>query len=145
MSSIHLEIITPEKIAFTDEVEMVTVPSADGIIGVLPKHAPLFSRLIQGEVKILKKRDEIFLAIGGGFMEVTPEKVIILVTEAYHAEEINEQEMMMAKKRAEEALSQKPTGSALIEAKAMFQRSVIAMKIVGKRRRTTQREQHTVS
>lgn len=134
MSTFQLEIITPERIAFTDEVEMMTVPSASGVIGVLPHHVPLFARLVEGEVKITKKGEESFLAIGGGFLEVTPAKVVILVTAAMHAHEINEQEVLQAKKRAEEALKTKPTGVEYIRAAALFRQAEIALKVFKKRK-----------
>lgn len=133
-SSFLLEIITPERIAYTDEVEMVAAPSASGVIGILPHHVPLFTRLVEGEVKITKKGEETYLAIGGGFLEVTPGKVVILVTAAYHAHEINEQEVVLAKKRAQDALAAKPTGAALIEAQVLFRRSEIALKMLRRRK-----------
>jgi F-type H+-transporting ATPase subunit epsilon len=135
MAKFLLEIITPERIAFSDNVEMVVAPSAIGTVGILKGHVPLFTRLIEGEVKIVKGGEEHFLAIGGGFLEVTPTNAKILVTSAYHAQEINEQEVLMARKRAEEALSSKPTGAALIEAQSLFRSSMIALKVL-KRKRT---------
>lgn len=138
MPTFHLEIITPEKIAYSNEVEMVTAQSADGVIGILPAHVPLFTRLVEGEIKIIQKGEESYLAIGGGFLEVTSGKAIILVTQALHAHEINEQEMLMAKKRAQEALLAKPTGETLLAVEAMIRRSEIALKVLhrGKTRRT---------
>lgn len=135
MLSFLLEIITPDKIAFSDQVEMVTAPSASGVIGVLPHHVPLFTKLIEGEVKITQKNEEIYLAIGGGFMEVTFQKVMILVTEAYHADELREQEILSAKKRAEEALKNKPSGAAFLEAQSLFRRSMVALKVLHRKRR----------
>lgn len=135
MPSFLLEIITPDKIAFSDQVEIVTVPSASGTIGILPHHVPLFTKLIEGEVKIFHKNEEIYLAIGGGFMEVSIQKVIILVTEAYHSYELKEQEILSAKKRAEEALKSKPTGAAFLEAQTLFRRSMIALKVLHRRRK----------
>ena len=130
MSTFLLEIITPEKIAFSDQVDMITAPSADGIIGILPHHVPLFTRIIEGEIEIKKNSQESYLAIGGGFLEVTPTKTILLVTTAFHANEINERQMLEAKKRAEEALAAKPTGEALIAAEALIRRSEIALKVM---------------
>ncbi|MBI4067456.1 ATP synthase F1 subunit epsilon [Candidatus Gottesmanbacteria bacterium] len=131
-----LEIITPERIAYSEEVAMVRAPSAAGVVGILAHHEPLFSKLVEGELKIQKEKDEIFLAIGGGFLEVTPKKVTILVTEAVHAQEINEKEMLEAKRRAEEALKSKPTGAELVAAQNLFRRSTIALKISQRKRRT---------
>lgn len=134
MTTFFLEILTPERVAFSDQVEMVTAPSTSGVIGILAHHIPLFTRLSEGEVKIIKAGDDYYLAIGGGFLEVTPGKVIILVTEAYQAIEINEQEVLEAKKRAEEALAAKPSGEALLSAQASFRRSLIALKVLRRKR-----------
>jgi len=130
MTTFLLEIVTPERIAFSEQVEMVTTPTSSGIIGVLPHHVPLFTRLVEGEVKIARGNTESFLAIGGGFMEVTREKVQILVTEAYHADEINEKEVLEAQKRAKETLLAKPEGIDLKQAQALFHRSTIALKVI---------------
>ena len=135
MLSFLLEIITPERIAFSDQVEMVTAPSASGVIGVLAHHVPLFTKLVEGEVKINRRNEDVYLAIGGGFMEVTKKKVMILVTEAFHADELKEQEILAAKKRAEEAIKSKPTGQVLIEAQSLFKRSMIALKVFNRRRK----------
>ncbi len=137
MNTFLLEIISPERIAYSDNVEMLVAPSVLGAVGILHGHIPLFTRLVEGEVKITKNGENSYLAIGGGFLEVTPEKSIILVTSVYHAEEINEQEVIEAKKRAEEALASKPTGMALLEAQSLFRRSIIAMKVMRRKRMST--------
>ena len=135
MKSLHLEIITPEKVAFSDSVNIITAPSADGQIGILPEHVPLFAQLVEGEVKITKDDHVFYLAIGGGFLDVTKNKAAILVTSAYKAEEINEAEVLQAKKRAEEALKEEPQGEALIAAQTQFRRSQIALKVLRRRRK----------
>ncbi len=134
MSTFLLEIITPEKIAFSEQVEMVTAPSEDGVVGILPHHVPLFTSLVEGEVKIQKKGEDSYLAIGGGFLEVAPEKTVLLVTAAFHADEINEKEMLAAKKAAEQALAAKPTGEALAAAESLIRRSEIALKVMHRRK-----------
>jgi F-type H+-transporting ATPase subunit epsilon len=134
MENIYLEIITPERIVFRDKVDMITAPSALGVIGILPGHVPLFTRLTEGEVKISTKDKEIYLAIGSGFMEISQDKASILVTSAYKAEELNEKEVLEAKKRAEEALLTKPKGAALVEAQALFRRSIVELRLIRKRK-----------
>lgn len=134
MTSFQLDIVTPEKIAYAGHVEMVTVHSSTGVIGILAHHVPLFSRLIEGELVIRKGKEETYFAIGGGFVHVTTEKVTILVTSASHADEINEAEVLSAKKRAEEALKGKSADVELIEAEAAFRRSVIALKVLHHKR-----------
>jgi F-type H+-transporting ATPase subunit epsilon len=136
MNTFKLEIITPERIVYTDEVEMVVAPSADGIIGVLAHHVPLFSRLIEGEVKIVKRNEEVFLAIGSGYLEVSKDKVILLVSSAFKADELDEKEILEAKRRAEEALEANPEGDQLYEAQALFRRSTVALKLIERRRRS---------
>lgn len=137
MSTFLLEIITPDRIVYQEPVEMVTAPAADGIIGILPHHIPLFTRLVEGEVKVARQEGEFYLAIGSGFLEVTREKVVVLVTAAYKADEINEEEMQQALKRAKEALAAGPQGAELVEAQALFRRSTIALSLVRRRRRSS--------
>jgi len=137
MKTYLLEIITPERIVYSDQVHMVTAPSSEGVIGILPQHVPLFTKLVEGEVKITTQSEEFYLAIGGGFLEVTREKAILLVTAAYRADELNEAEILAAKKRAELALTAKPEGEALAQAQALFHRSQIALKVLRRRRGQT--------
>ncbi len=132
--TLKLEIITPEKIAFSEDIEMVVAPGKMGVFGVLPRHEPLFAQLVEGELKIRKKGEDYYLAIGGGFMEVTREKVTVLVTRAVHAKELNEAEISRAKKEAEEALKRKPTGRELVYAQTLLRQSLIDMQILRRRK-----------
>lgn len=134
MSNFLLEIITPDRIAFSDVVDMVTVPSSGGVLGILPHHVLIFTNLIEGEVKITKGTEEMYLAIGDGFLEVSAKKVCILVSSAFHAHEINEKAVLDAKKRAEEALLKKPTGSELSDAQILYRKSIIDLKVLRKRK-----------
>lgn len=135
MASLHLEIVTPERIAYTDEVDMVTIQSSNGQLGILPYHVSLFTEIVEGEIKIIKGRDEVFLAVGGGFMEVIENKVMILVTRAVHADELNENEVFLAKERAAEILKTKPAGEALEAAHAAFQRSLLELRVMRRRKK----------
>ncbi|MBI2029132.1 ATP synthase F1 subunit epsilon [Candidatus Gottesmanbacteria bacterium] len=137
MNTLNLELITPEKIAFQDsEVLSVTVPSEDGQIGILPHHTSLLAKLTDGEMKIVKKNEELFVAIGGGFIEVRNNKVTILVTRAVHARELNEKEILDAQKRAQEVLKTKPTDDAFVEAQNLYRRSLLDMKVLRRRMKT---------
>lgn len=135
MSTFPLEIITPERIAYTDVVDMVVVPSEMGNLGILHNHIPLFAQLSQGELKIKKGNEEYFLAIGGGFVEVTREKVMILVTRAVQSAELSEAEILRAKKEAQEALRAKPSGSALISAQTLLRQSLTDLRILQRRKK----------
>lgn len=137
MATFLLEIITPERIVFSEPVVMVTLPSESGVIGILAHHIPLFTKIVEGEVKVEKNDgSDFFLAVGSGFIEVTPQKTSILVTSAYRGDELNENEILAAKKRAEDALLAKPEGDALREAQLMFTRSSIALKVLNRRKKS---------
>ena len=132
--TLNLEIVTPERIAYTNEIDMVSVPSVLGTMGILPKHTPLFAALTEGEVKIKKGSEEIYLAIGGGFVEITKSKVMILVTRAVHFRELNEAEILKAKQQALEALKTKPTGKELSVAQSLLRQSLVDLKILRRRK-----------
>ncbi|HUE75243.1 MAG TPA: ATP synthase F1 subunit epsilon, partial [Chloroflexota bacterium] len=83
-----LEIVTAERIAYNDEVDMVIAPGSEGELGILPHHASLFTLLNPGELRIRKGDQEISLAVSGGFLEVHNDKVSILADTAERAEEI---------------------------------------------------------
>ncbi|MBI2405127.1 ATP synthase F1 subunit epsilon [Candidatus Gottesmanbacteria bacterium] len=129
-----LEIITPERQAFAQEVESVTVPTSRGSIGVLAHHVPLFSALTEGEVKITADNKEYFLAIGGGFMEVTPKSVIVLVSRAFHAEELNEAEIKKAQEAAKAVLHARAKGAEFSQAQAVLRRSILELKVLRRRK-----------
>jgi len=136
MKTFTLEIITPERKAFEETVDMVTAPTPDGLVGIMANHVPLFTSLSEGEVKIKSGNNEYFLAIGGGFMEVTASRVSILVSRAVHAHEINEAEIKKALDGARDVVEKQPKGLERNEALAIMRRSVLELKIAGKRRKT---------
>jgi len=102
--TIHLDILTPEKVVFSDSIEMVTAPGGLGEFGVLPGHAALVTTLEIGEVAIKKDNREHWLAISGGFAEVGNDKVTILAEAAELAQEIDIKRAETAKIQAEEKL-----------------------------------------
>jgi len=102
--AIHLDILTPEKVVFSDSIEMVTAPGGLGEFGVLPGHAALITTLEIGEVAIKKDNREYWLAISGGFAEVENDKVTILAEAAELAQEIDIKRAEAAKIQAEEKL-----------------------------------------
>ncbi len=128
-----LEIITPQRRAFSEQVDAVSVPSQTGTLGVLAHHEPLFCSLVEGEIKITSGTKEFFLAIGGGFMEVIEGKVSILVSRAVHAEELNEAELKRATEDAKKAIANAGKGIELSSAQAMLRRSVLELKVLQRR------------
>lgn len=105
-----LEIITPEKIVLNEEIDEVLVPTENGQIGILPHHINLITKLIHGEMIIRANGKERLLAIAGGFLEVKDQKATILADYAEHADKIDIEQALAAKKRAEEALRNKDKG-----------------------------------
>ena len=95
---LQLEIVSPERQAFADEVDMVVVPGIDGELGILPHHTRLISALGIGELKIKKGGTETLMFISGGFVEVRPDKVIIMADLAEHSDEIDEARAVEARK-----------------------------------------------
>ncbi len=129
-----LEIVTPERTAYTDSINEVSVPTPNGTIGVLPRHVGLFTVLSEGEIKITTGAKELFLAIGGGFMEVTHEKVSILVSRAVHADELNEHDIKEAEARARTIIANNVKGEEIAAAQAILRRSILEMKVMRRHR-----------
>jgi F-type H+-transporting ATPase subunit epsilon len=96
--------VTPEKKVFSDAVDNVYLPGADGELGVLPMHAGLVTALQPGELRYLHKGQVVTLAIGSGFAEVTQTKVTVLTDMALGEAEIDLQSAEEAIKRAQEKL-----------------------------------------
>ncbi len=102
---LHLDIVTPEKKVFSDAVDNVYLPGADGELGVLPMHSGLVTALMPGELRYLHNGQVVTLAIGSGFAEITQEKVVVLTDMALGEAEIDEKKTQEAIQRAKEQLS----------------------------------------
>lgn len=106
MSTIRFEFVAQDHIVYDDDVNMVIIPGADGVIGVLPKHAPLMAVVAPGTVMIRKAgQPDQYFAVGGGFVEVRPDKVILAARSGEAAEDIDISRAEIAKRRAEEYLA----------------------------------------
>ena len=108
MPKIKLDIVTAERLVLSEQVDYVSAPGIDGVLGILPRHAPLVTALSFGELRYKKDGDEFAFAIGGGFMEVRPDKVTVLADTAEHADEIDEMRAEQAHERARQLLLEKP-------------------------------------
>jgi F-type H+-transporting ATPase subunit epsilon len=102
---LRLEIVTPEAKTYSDDVDSVVIPGIDGELGVLPMHAPVMTLLEPGELRVLKSGQELRLAVGEGFVEITPEKVAVLTDMAVKESDIDESAAEEAIRRAEQAMS----------------------------------------
>ena len=100
-----LELATPTRQLVSEEVDEVVAPGSEGYFGVLPGHAAFLATLGSGEVVYRRGRDEVHLAVHGGFAEVTPERVIILAETAERPDEIDRTRAERARQRAEQRMT----------------------------------------
>src|SRR5512147_2680709 len=107
---IHLEIVTPEKQLFSGAVDSVTVPSSQGYLGILPGHAPLLAELGIGEISYKRGERTEYFFCSWGFVEVLPERVVVLAQQAEPASEIDVNRAEQARSRAEKRLVSKDPG-----------------------------------
>lgn len=118
-TTLRLEIVTPEKRAYSDDVEMVVLPGVEGEMGVYPMHVPVMTQITPGELVVTKGGKLLHLAVGEGFVEITQEKVNVLTDMAIEESHIDESAAEEAVKRAQAALAAHDLGgeeSAMVEA-----------------------------
>ena len=135
MSGIKLDIVTAERVVFSDDVDVIVAPGIDGQLGILPRHAPLMTMLEPGELRVRKGVEEFSLAVSGGFLEVRPDRVIVLADTAERVEEIDIARAEEAKRRAQEELRRPAPEVDATRAEAALRRSLARLKVVEKRRR----------
>ena len=127
---LHLEIVTPEQKAYSDDVDSVVIPCVEGEIGVLPQHEALMTQLLPGELRVLKGGEELRLAVGEGFVEVSADKVAVLTDMAMKESEIDETAAEEAVKRAEEAMkAHKMDDEEYATVKASLQKSLAMVRV----------------
>jgi len=134
---LHLRIITPNKVILEDDIDSITLPSAEGEITVLPHHENLFSQLVQGVVKIKKSNKEDYFAIGAGYLETNGEYANLLVSRAYNQDDINEKAVKKAQEEANILLTKAKTDSEREKAMQLIRRSLVDIKLLKKRKRQT--------
>jgi F-type H+-transporting ATPase subunit epsilon len=133
---IHLEIVTPERLAYRDDVDSVQCPGIDGELGILPHHAPLLSTLGFGELHIRKGGTEESFAIAGGFVQVRPDKVVVMAETADLSAEIDLEVAEQARHDAERAMAEGFTEPAdLTRARAAMERALLHIRVAQRRRR----------
>jgi F-type H+-transporting ATPase subunit epsilon len=139
--TLRLEIVTPEKLAYADDVDSVVCPGVEGELGVLPHHAPLLTTLGYGELRIRKSGREEYFAIAGGFLQVRPDKVVVMAETADMSSEIDLQRALGAKAEAERALEAGFVEPAdLSMARAQLQRALLRIRVAERRHREGPRQ-----
>jgi F-type H+-transporting ATPase subunit epsilon len=131
---LHLDIVTPEKLAYSDEVDAVVLPGSEGELGVLPHHAPLISTLGAGELRLRKAGQEESFAIVGGFLQVLPDKVVVMAETADLAADIDLERAEEARRKAEETLEGGYVeGADLAAARAALQTALLRIRVAERR------------
>jgi len=136
-----LEIVTPERQAYADEVDSVACPGVEGELGVLPHHAPLLSTLGVGELRIRKGAQEEYFAIAGGFVQVRPDKVVVMAELADLSSEIDLEAAEEARNEAQRAIQQGFEEPAdLARARAAMERALLRIRVAERRHREGPRQ-----
>jgi F-type H+-transporting ATPase subunit epsilon len=125
--TIRLDIVTPEKVAYSAEVSMVIARTTAGDIGILPEHAALIAALAIWPLRVITDGEEIQISMCGGFIEVQPEKITILANCAELAEEIDVERAEMAKARAESLLRE--SDSDFARAEVALKRAMVRLRV----------------
>jgi F-type H+-transporting ATPase subunit epsilon len=137
---LHLEIVTSERTVFDGSVDMVTVPGGGGEMGILPNHAPVLSTLKAGELRVKIGTEVQTFAIGGGFVDIHNNRVIILADSAERGEEIDTARAEAARLRAQEMLKNPPVNKEeLVALESALRKSQIRLRVA--QRRSTERRQ----
>ena len=132
--TLHLEIVTPQATAFSEDVEMVTLPGIEGQIGVYPNHVRLMTQIVPGEVIVQKDGRERLLAVGEGLVEITGRRVSIVTDMAIAADQIDEAKVEEARARAAARLREKLSDEEIASVNASLTRSLAQLQVKRRRR-----------
>ncbi len=132
-STIKLEIVTPTDVVYTEEINVLEAPAMDGLIGILPRHAPLVTGLKTGVLQIKKDEEKINIPISDGFMEVKPKIINVVVRTAELPHNIDVERAKQAKERAEKRIEKNENKTDNARAEAALERAVARLKAVDHR------------
>jgi F-type H+-transporting ATPase subunit epsilon len=128
-NTLRLEIVTPEAVVYSQDVEMVTLPGVNGQMGVLPQHIRLMTQMVPGEMIVRKDGHDDFLAVGEGLVEVTNERVSIVTNMAVAVESIDEAAAEEARQRAAARLKEKLSSEEIASVNASLARSLAQLNV----------------
>ncbi len=141
MSPLKVDVVTAERSVYSGDVDMVVVPGVEGQLGILPHHTPLMTALQPGELRLKKGENEVSLVVTGGFLEVRPDRVVVLADAAERAEEIDTARAEEAWKRAQKRLAEKRAlGIDESRAEASLRRAMTRLAVVEKTKRRKRRD-----
>jgi len=128
-NTLKLEIVTPEAVVYSEEVDLVVLPGAEGELGIYPMHVPLMTQIVPGEVAVHKGGQQALLAVGEGFVEITPHRVSILTDMAVKADGIDEAAVEEARRKAEARRKEKLSGEEDARVEAALARTAAQLKV----------------
>jgi F-type H+-transporting ATPase subunit epsilon len=134
-STLKLEIVTPEGVTYSDDVDMVTLPGSEGEMGIYPNHVPLMTQVVAGELTARRNGRDEWLAIGDGFVEVTGDRVAVLTDMAIKADSVDEAKAEEARRRAEARLAEKLDDEEAALVAASLAHSLAQLKVKRRRHR----------
>jgi F-type H+-transporting ATPase subunit epsilon len=129
-----LEIVTPQAVAFSEEVEMVTLPAVEGQIGVYPNHMRLITQIVPGEVIVQQKGAERLLAIGEGLVDISADRVSVITDMAIAADQIDEAKVEEARARAAARLQEKISDEEIATVNSSLARALAQLQVKRRRR-----------
>ena len=135
MQFLQVDVVTPEKLIFSQEARELVLPGAQGSFGVLPGHMPLVADLEPGMLKIKDQAGEIVYAIGGGYAEITPHKVIVLADSAVKAEDIDIEGARQARAQAIAQMKKGLQGPDLEAVEITLRKALAQLQVVDIQRR----------
>ena len=133
MGTLKLEIVTPEEKIYSEDVDMVTLPGAEGELGVYPKHVPVLTTLKPGELRVIKDGRETAMAVGEGFVEIKTDGVSVLTDMALEPEKIDIEAAEKAVARAQAAMKEDHTAEEVAAIQGSLQKALAQVHV--KRRR----------
>lgn len=125
----RLEVVTAERVVYSEDVDQVTVPGAAGRMGILTGHEPVMTSLVPGEMDIIRSGSRTPFAVSGGFIEVLPDRVTILADTAERADEIDESRAEAARRRAEELLRERRGDQEMLIAESQLRRAMVRLAV----------------
>ena len=135
-NTIHVDIVSAEGQIFSGEASMVFVPGSQGELGIAPRHAPLLTTLKAGEVRVQSEgAEEQSFYVGGGSLEVQPNRVTVLADTAARARDLDEAAALAAKQRAEDAVRERSDKVDIAEAQAELARAMAQLRAIERLRK----------
>ena len=134
MATIKLEVVSPDKMVYSEDISMLIVRSTAGDLGIMPKHAPLVAGLVPQAMRIKKEGTEELIAVAGGFVEVQPEKITVLASAAETKADIDAARAQKSYERAQKRISSKAADVDMARAEASLKRAMARLQVSGKNR-----------